>query len=99
MMITHKMLEEWRQAKNLAVTSLNIEPEIAVAVQEMYIEAKQLRKDNIKLLNMEGLIEKLAEYVRVSRERHYTDPEMDEILDDILYRATRENLDLEIFNE
>ena len=99
MMITRKMLEDWRQAKNLAVTSFNIEPDVVIAIQEMYIEAKQLRKDNLKFLNQQGLLEKFAEYVRMSRERHYADPDMDELFEELVHKIDNQKLDLELFNE
>lgn len=78
-MITRKMLNEWHQAKTLAIKSLNIDPEIAIAMQEMFIEAKALRKENLALLNSRDIIDKMAEYIVISQRNHYIDDEMEEL--------------------
>lgn len=94
-MITKSMLEDWRQAKNLAVCSFNIEPDVVVAIQEMYIEAKQLRKDNLKLLNKEELIEKLLAYTSMSMDDHYLTQGMQDTLEDIKDLCDDLNINLE----
>lgn len=93
-MITKAMLEEWRKAKNAAVLSLDIEPSLAVAVQEMYIEAKQLRRDNLRLLDTQDLLAKLLTYVGASAQNHYLTEDMEEDLDTI--RELCDELNLEI---
>lgn len=98
-MITPAMLEEWRKAKNLAVTSLTLEPEVQVAMQEMYIEAKALRKDNLKLLNYEDLLLKALMYVIKSKEDHYLTPELEELYDEITVHAHRLKFKLENQND
>jgi hypothetical protein len=94
--ITTKMLANWRQAKTLAVASLNIDPEITIAMQEMYIEAKYLRKENLRLLNSQSLIDRLTEYARLSFRNHYVDTEMEELMESIELLARDMNINLEI---
>jgi len=95
-MITHKMLASWRQGVTLAISSLTIDPEITIAMQEMYIEAKALRRQNLRLLNSETLIDKLAEYVRLSTNNHYISPDLEDLIDDIDETARDMNINLEI---
>jgi len=95
-MITKKQLEEWRIAKNLAVVSINIEPSVTIAIQEMYIEAKALRKDNLHLLNRQDLFDKLITYMQVSSEDHYLSEEMEELLEEIRELCDTENINLEL---
>jgi len=93
------MLKSWREAKTLAIKSYAIEPEILIAMQEMYIEAKQLRKDNLKLLNSEDLLKLMSEYVRVSRADHYISPELEELIEQIEDLIDSSNLALEVRND
>ena len=95
-MIKQSDLHRWREAKNLAITSLNIDTEVAIAMQEMYIELKLLRQDNLKLLNTDTLIDKLVEYVRDSRDNHYISPDLEERIEDIEHWISTHKLDLEI---
>jgi hypothetical protein len=97
-MITKDMLESWRQAKNLAVVSLSTDPDIIVAIQEMYIEAKQLRRDNLRLLDRQDLFDALLEYVGGSAKDHYLTVEMEELLDLIRGYCDDLNIDLEKHN-
>ena len=94
-MITHAMLVRWQEAKNIAVKSFNIDKDVIIAIQEMYIEAKALRKDNLSLLNREDLITRLIEYVRLSQENHYVDSDMEDLYDDIKRLANRLRIPLE----
>jgi len=95
-MVTQDDLRRWSAAKNLSVTSLSIDPEISIALQEMYIELKQLRRDNLKLLNTDTLLEKFAEYVRDSKDTHYLDDNLTEKLEDIEHWIETHKIDLEI---
>jgi len=97
-MITRADLDRWHSAKTLAVLSCNIEPDIAIAMQEMFIEIKQLRKDNLKFLNMEELLGAMAEYIRVSREDHYMTETLTELLERIEDIVDASNLNLELEN-
>lgn len=94
-MITKSMLEEWRNAKNLAVASLTTDPSVIIAIQEMYIEAKALRRDNLKLLNKQDLLDKLLAYTRASAGDHYLTEEMEDQLDEIRDLCDDLNLELE----
>lgn len=93
-MITKAHLESWRTAKNLAVMSFNTEPEITIAIQEMYIEAKALRRDNLRLLDKQDLFDKLMAYVKASAADHYLTDDMEESLDTI--RDLCDNLNIEL---
>ena len=94
-MITKATLESWRQAKNLAVMSFTTEPEVTIAIQEMYIEAKALRRDNLKLLNKQDLLDMLIRYVNASVEDHYMSVEMEELLEGIHDRCDELNIPVE----
>jgi len=96
--ITEKMLERWRQAKNLSVTDLTLAPEIKTALMEMHIEAKALRKDNLRLLNYGNLVEKMAAYMQTSIDGHYIDPDMQDQIKDIVRYARHILIDLELRN-
>lgn len=98
-MITQKMLNEWERVKNLAVKSFTIEPAIIIAIQEMYIEAKWLRRDNLKLLNSEELINKLANFVHVTIRDSVLTPEMETIVDEIEEISSYMNRDLGLKND
>lgn len=95
-MITEKMLERWRQAKNLSVTDLTIAPEIKTALMEMHIEAKALRRDNLRLLNFENLVEKMATYIQTSIDDHYIGPDLQDQIKDIDRYARHILIDLEL---
>lgn len=95
-MVTQQDLQRWKEAKNLAITSLNVETSILIALQEMYIELKELRRHNLKLLNTDTLVEMLTAYVRDSREKHYLDDEMEDMISDIERWIETHNLDLEV---
>jgi ribosome assembly protein YihI (activator of Der GTPase) len=82
-MITRQMLESWKRAKNEAVLSIDMPLETVLAIQEMYIEAKQLRRDNLKLLDREDLLNALLAYAASSKTDHYLTPEMEEHLERI----------------
>ena len=90
-MITKAHLES---AKNLAVMSFTTEPEITIAIQEMYIEAKALRRDNLRLLDKQDLFDKLMAYVKASAADHYLTDDMEESLDTI--RDLCDNLNIEL---
>lgn len=94
-MITKNTLEAWRTAKNLAVMSFNTEPEITIAIQEMYIEAKALRRDNLRLLNKQDLFDKLMVYVKASAADHYLTEAMEDTLDEIRDLCDTLNIELE----
>jgi hypothetical protein len=98
-MITPQMLHEWHQAKTLAIKSLNIDPEIAIAMQEMYIEAKALRKENLRLLNSRDIIDKMAEYIGVSQRNHYIDEEMEVMYSNIEDMCSENFINLERTND
>ncbi len=98
-MITRKMLDNWHQAKILAVKSLNIDPEIAIAMQEMFIESKALRKENLRLLNSRDIIDKMAEYIQISQKVHYIDDELEELYSRIDDMCKENNIYLERYNE
>ncbi len=95
-MITREMLLRWREAVTLAIQSCTAEPAITIAMQEMYIEAKWLRRDNLKLLNSEDLIELMAKFLRLSVSDHYLNEDMEELLEKIEIHAKRHNIDLEL---
>lgn len=95
-MITRDMLIRWREAVTLAITSPTPEPAITIAMQEMYIEAKGLRRDNLKLLNSENLIELMADYIKISTEDHYIDPEMEYLLEKIDRLSNHLQINLEL---
>ena len=95
-MITGEMLERWRQAKNLATTDLTIAPEIKTALMEMHIEAKALRRDNLRLLNYGNLVDKMAGYMQTSIDEHYIGPDLQERIDDINLYAGHILIDLEL---
>jgi len=95
-MITKEMLTRWREAVTLAITSRNPEPAITIAMQEMYIEAKGLRRDNLKLLNSENLIELMAKYIVLSSTEHYIDEEMEDLLIEIEKLSKHININLEL---
>lgn len=98
-MITKQKLEEWRAAKNLAVVSLSIEPSIIIAVQEMYIEAKSLRRDNLRLLDQQDLFDSLLAYVADSAKDHYLTEEMEARLEEIRDLCDSLNVELELNND
>lgn len=93
-MITREMLVEWREAKALALHSHSIEPTIVIAMQEMYIEAKALRRDNLSLLNSENLINKMALYINKAFKGHQYTDEMDALIDEIEEIANEMNKNL-----
>ena len=95
-MITKQDLERWQNAKTLAIKSFATDPEVIIAMQEMYIELKQLRRENMKMLNLEDLLELFAKYTRISREQHYIDSELEELLEEIEDEIDRRNLNLEV---
>ena len=95
-MITKDMLERWRQAKNLAVTDLTIGPEIKEALMEMHIEAKALRRDNLRLLNYGNLVEKMAAFMQSAIDEHYIDPDMQDKIDEINLYARHIMIDLQL---
>ncbi len=95
-MITRAMLIRWREAVTLAITSPAPQPSITIAMQEMYIEAKGLRRDNLKLLNSEDLIELMAKFLRLSIRDHYLTPDMEDMIDEIDELCKQNNLDLEL---
>lgn len=95
-MITKDMLLRWREAVTLAITSCAAEPAITIAMQEMYIEAKWLRLNNLKLLNSENLIELMAKYIHISATEHYLDPEMEDLLEEIEKLSKHLNINLEL---
>lgn len=82
-MITPIMLEEWKTAKNLAIQSFTIDPSIIVAMQEMFIEAKGLRRDNLRLLNSENLINKMALYIHRAIKGDLYSNEQESLIDEI----------------
>ena len=94
-MITKPMLDSWQKAKDLAVCSITTEPEIIVAIQEMYIEAKLLRRENLKLLDRQDLFDKLLEYVDSSAGDHYLTEEMEDMLSSIRDACDELNIELE----
>lgn len=98
-MITKAMLERWQEAKNLAVKSFNIDKDVIIAMQEMYIEAKALRRDNLRLLNKEDLIDNMIQYVQLSQQNHYVDTEMEELYDEIKRLTFRLRIPLETDND
>lgn len=95
-MITKQKLEEWRAAKNLAVTSLTLEPTTTIAIQEMYIEAKALRRDNLQLLNKQDLFDHLLAYCVASVKDHYLTEEMEAQLEVIRDLCDSLNIELEL---
>ena len=95
-MITKEMLARWREAVTLAITSPTPVPAITVAMQEMYIEAKWLRRDNLMLLNSENLIELMAKYIHISSSEHYLDEEMEDLLVEIEKLSKHMNINLEL---
>ena len=95
-MITKEMLARWREAVTLAISSPTPEPSITIAMQEMYIEAKWLRRDNLMLLNSEHLIELMAKFIQISSEEHYLDEEMEELLLKIEKLSDHMNINLEL---
>jgi len=95
-MITTEMLIRWREAVALSITSCAAEPAITVAMHEMYIEAKWLRRDNLKLLNSENLIELMAKYISISSSEHYLDDEMENLLVEIEKLSKHININLEL---
>jgi hypothetical protein len=97
--ITRKMLDSWHQAKILAIKSLNIDPEIAIAMQEMFVEAKALRKENLRLLNSRDIIDKMAEYIQISQRNHYIDDEMEELYSGIDEMCRENFIYLERYND
>lgn len=82
-MITREMLSQWREAKTLAIKSLSIDPTIVIAMQEMYIEAKCLRLENLRLLNSENLINKMALYIHKALKGDLFSNEQDALVDEI----------------
>ena len=98
-MITQKMLNEWEKVKNLAVKSFTIEPAIIIAIQEMYIEAKGLRRDNLKLLNSEELINKMANFVHLTIRDSVLTSEMEAVVDEIEEISSYMNRDLGLKND
>ena len=98
-MITQKTLNEWEKVKNLAVRSFTIEPAIIIAIQEMYIETKWLRRDNLKLLNSEDLINKLASFVHLTIRDSVLTTEMEDIVDEIEEISSYMNRDLGLKND
>ena len=95
-MITQENLTSWRLAKNLAVTSFTVEPEITIAIQEMYIEAKALRRENLRLLNKQDLFDKLLGYVSTSASEHYLTEELEDALSVIRDLCDNLNIELEV---
>ncbi len=95
-MITKEMLVRWREAVTLAISSPTPEPAITIAMQEMYIEAKGLRRDNLMLLNSENLIELMWRYINISSTEHYVDEEMEELLVKIEKLSKHININLEL---
>lgn len=95
-MITKTKLEEWRAAKNLAVTSLTLEPTTTIAIQEMYIEAKALRRDNLLLLNKQDLFDHLLAYCSASVKDHYLTEEMELQIEEIRDLCDSLNIELEL---
>lgn len=95
-MITRAMLLRWREAITLSINSLTTEPEIPIAMQEMYIEAKWLRRDNLLLLNSEDLIELMANFLRLSVTDHYLTEDMIDLLEEVDCLAKRMKIDLEL---
>lgn len=95
-MITQAMLIRWREAVTLAITSPTPEPAITIAMQEMYVEAKWLRRDNLKLLNSEDLITMMEKYILISEAEHYLDPEMEDLLADIKKLSKHINVNSEL---
>lgn len=98
-MITQKMLNDWERVKNLAVQSFTIEPAIIIAIQEMYIEAKWLRRDNLKLLNSENLINKLASFVHLTVRDSVLTTEMEDLIEEIEEISSYMNRDLGLKND
>ena len=98
-MITQKTLNEWERVKNLAVKSFTIEPAIIIAIQEMYIESKGLRRDNLKLLNSEELINKLANFVHLTIRDSVLTSEMEAVVDEIEEISSYMNRDLGLKND
>jgi len=96
-MITREMLVRWREAVTLAIQSCTAEPAVTMAMQEMYIEAKWLRRDNLKLLNSEDLIELMAKFVRQSITDHYLTEDMEDLIEEIEALSIRMNKDLELY--
>lgn len=95
-MITESMLERWRQAKNLSATNLTLAPEIKIALSEMHIEAKALRRENLRLLNYGNLVEKMAVYMQTSIDEHYIGPDLQDQITDIDRYARHIMIDLEL---
>ena len=93
-MITKEKLDEWRQAKVLAVANPNTDPEVMIAFQEMFIAAKQLRLDNLKLLNAQEVMEKMAEYIRHSHDEHYLDSRLEDLYEEILELCAQSRINL-----
>lgn len=95
-MVTKEKLAEWNAAKVMAIKSFTTDPEVVIALQEMFIELKQLRRENMRYLNFEDLLSSFAEYVRLSRELHYVDDDLEALIDQIEGEIDRRNLNLEV---
>ncbi len=95
-MIDIDMLERWKRAKVIAVTNPNTDREVCVALQEALIEAKALRKENLALLNVQDLNDKMVDYINLSLASHYVTSELTEALADITEMAERFKLNVDI---
>lgn len=90
-MINKAQLDQWRRAKVLAITNPNTDAEVLITLQEMFIEVKALRRDNLRLLNHQDLMEKMARYIELSKAHHYISPDLEELLEEIIEDADATN--------
>jgi len=98
-MITTEMLMRWSKAKDLAITSTVMEQESIIAMQEMFIECKNLRLKNFRLLEAQEVLDSLAEYVRIARRDHYITPLMEDLYERIQESSEHFNITLELHDE
>lgn len=81
------------------IANPNSDPESCIAMQEMYIELKTLRRENLRLLDRDDLFNALVNYYVHSRAHHYLTPELEDLVTEIEDLADSANVPLEIDND
>lgn len=92
-MITYDMLERWRLAKNAAIINEKLDIEVTTIIQEMYIECKELRQDNFKLLDQNELLDAALLFIESIRINNYLSAEQEEAYDSLYNRTSEQNLE------
>lgn len=98
-MITKEDLARWQQVKNNAITQQALTDEDVIGIQEMYVELKQLRKENFRVVEVAETMNLMSKYIRTTKQENFISDKLEILFEQIEAQSEHYNLNLELHND